>query len=181
MLTLQFKNEHIYFIIDSSWETLDYRFKNQVHDLVAANSENDFVQTLNIPVKILLSLFMVATAQPEGVAAFINSDMLTSLVGQLMPLSNFQQVQASIDAKNTWNETVYQPWYEETYLPWREDHPEVEGVTYEDEPVVPSPEPLITPYNEASQVLMSIEAIDMQNKTVKNNRIVSGKAKILSE
>lgn len=179
MLTLQFRNEHIYFIVDSSWETLDYKFKAQLHDLVTINSDDDFVQTINIPVKILLDLFRIATAEPEGVAAFINSDMSQSLVGQLMPVANFQEVQVSINTKNNWNETVYQPWYDDTWLPWLEDHPELDGITYEGQPTAPEA-PEVVAFNEAAQLMINIDAIDRQNKTVKNNRIKSGKSKILA-
>lgn len=185
MLTLQFKNEHIYFCIEQIWDTLqfDYKFKAQLNNLCTANPDNEYVQTIAVPVPILLQLFNVVTVQPEGVAASINANMLQTLIAQIQPLANFQAVQDSITARSTWLANAHENWLDTVYNPWLAQHPPVEGVTYEDEPAEPTeyPDcPQIIPFNEAAQVLLNVDAIDKQNKAVRDQKILNGKTKILA-
>ena len=53
-----------------------------------------------MPEDILIQIFSTVTVQPEGVAAFINQEMLTELLGQIQPLSNLEAVQAGTEAPN---------------------------------------------------------------------------------
>lgn len=88
-MTLQFKNEHIYFAIDSIWQTLDYKYKNLLHQLITANPDNDFVQTVEVPEHILIQIFSTVTVLPEGVSAGINQQMLLAIMQQVQPLAAF--------------------------------------------------------------------------------------------
>jgi hypothetical protein len=99
-MLLQFKNTHIFFAIESIWENLDYKYRYQLNQIITANSDEDYVQTLEVPEDILIQIFSTVTVQPEGVAAFINQEMLTELLGQIQPLSNLEAVQAGTEAPN---------------------------------------------------------------------------------
>ncbi len=102
-MQLKFKNEHIFFAIESIWTNLDYRFKFQVNQLITANGYEDFIQTIEVPEDILLQIFKAVSSQPEGVAAFINKAMLAELLPQIEVDSNLQKVQ---DGKEQPNESA---------------------------------------------------------------------------
>lgn len=99
-MTLQFTNRHIFFATESIWGGLDYKYKNILHNVISANPDDDYVQTLEVPEAILMQIFSTVTVQPEGVAAFINQEMLAELLGQIAPLSNMEAVQAGTEAPN---------------------------------------------------------------------------------
>ena len=93
-MILEFKNSHIFFAVESIWGNLNYKFKYMLNAAITANSDNDFVQSLDIPTDILLQIFSAVTVQPEGVAAYLNRDMLQSLLPQIMSVSNIDAVNA---------------------------------------------------------------------------------------
>lgn len=99
-MLLTFKNSHIYFAIDSIWANLNYKFKYVLNEAITANSDDDYTQTLDVPVDILLQIFSTVTVQPEGVAAFINQQMLQNLVPQIMANSNLPAVMAGTEQPN---------------------------------------------------------------------------------
>lgn len=99
-MQLQFTNNHIFFVLDTIWPGLDYKFKYAINKLIAANPADDYVQTIEISEDILIQIFSTVTVLPEGVAAFINQEMLTELVGQIQPLANLAAVQADTEAPN---------------------------------------------------------------------------------
>ena len=87
-MILKFKNAHIFFAVESIWGNLNYKFKYLLNKVITENSENDFVQTIEIPIDVLLQIFSTVTVQAEGVASFINQEMLESLMPQIMGQSN---------------------------------------------------------------------------------------------
>lgn len=90
-MIVQFKNEHLYFAIEPLWQSSsNIDFKYQLRQAITANSDNDYVQEMEIPESVLIKMFSCATVQPEGVAASINKLMLESLLAQLEPLSNLE-------------------------------------------------------------------------------------------
>lgn len=99
-MTLQFTNNHIFFALDTIWPGLDYKFKYAMNQLIVANPADDYVQTIEISEDILIQIFSTVTVLPEGVAAFINQEMLTELVGQIQPQANLEAVQAGTEAPN---------------------------------------------------------------------------------
>lgn len=99
-MTLQFTNNHIFFALDAIWPGLDYKFKYAINALIAANSADDYVQTIEISEDVLIQIFSTVTVLPEGVAAFINQEMLTELVSQIQPLSNLEAVQTGTEEPN---------------------------------------------------------------------------------
>lgn len=89
-MKLKFKNEHIYYVLESVWNSieLDYKFKTQINQLVVANSDNGFVQEVDITKDLLVFLYEKASQQQEGVAAAINKAIKAELLPQLLELSN---------------------------------------------------------------------------------------------
>jgi hypothetical protein len=89
-MKLKFKNEHIYYALEPVWNDslFDYKFKTQINQLVVANSDNDFVQGIDITKDLLVFLYEKASQQQEGVAAAINKAIKAELLPQLLELSN---------------------------------------------------------------------------------------------
>ena len=89
-MKLKFKNEHIFYVLESVWNSidLDYKFKTQINNLVTANSDNEFVQEVDITKDLLIFLYEKASQQQEGVAAGVNKSIKAELLPQLLALSN---------------------------------------------------------------------------------------------
>lgn len=99
-MQLQFKNTHIFFAIDSIWDTLDYKYRYLLNQQITENSGDEYIQTIEVPENILIQIFSTVTVLPEGVAAFINQEMLTALLSQIEPLSNMEAVIAGEEQPN---------------------------------------------------------------------------------
>jgi len=99
-MTLQFSNTHIFFALEAIWDNLNYKFKYAINEIVAANPDDDYMQTIDISEDILIQIFSTVTVQPEGVAAFINAEMLAELAPQIAAVSNIADVQAGTAAPN---------------------------------------------------------------------------------
>lgn len=101
-MLLNFKNEHIFFALEPVWNIsgFDYKLQTHINQLVAANSDNDFIQQVEISKETLLKVFKSVSAQPEGVAAFINQDLLDALLPQLEAVSNLPAVQQGLEQPN---------------------------------------------------------------------------------
>lgn len=99
-MQLQFANKHIYFALDSIWDSLDYKFKYHVNELITANSDDEFVQTIDVPEDLLVQIFSSVTVLPEGVAAYTNAAMLQVLSPQLQNAANMEAVQAGTEEPN---------------------------------------------------------------------------------
>jgi hypothetical protein len=101
-MLLNFKNEHIFFALEPVWNTpgFDYKLQTHINQLVTANSDNDFIQQVEISKETLLKVFKSVSAQPEGVAAFINQQLLGALLPQLEAVSNLEAVQQGLEQPN---------------------------------------------------------------------------------
>ena len=99
-MQLQFSNKHIFFALESIWENLNYKFKYMINQIVTANPEDDYMQNIDVPEDILIQIFSTVTVQPEGVAAFINAEMLQALSTQIDAVSNMADVQAGTSEPN---------------------------------------------------------------------------------
>lgn len=86
MITLQLKNEHIYFALEAIWTELDYRFKYQINQLVAENDEDDFLQTIQVDRATLNQILVSVNNKPQGVAREINPEMFLSILPQVQAL-----------------------------------------------------------------------------------------------
>ena len=91
-MILKFKNAHIFFAVGSIWDSINYKYRGVLNALVAANSDDEFVQEFDIPLNILMQIFASANVQPEGVSASTNKAMLNLLIPQLMQASNMDAV-----------------------------------------------------------------------------------------
>ena len=91
-MQLQFKNSQIYFAVESIWAQIDYRLKFQLHNLVAANSEDDFIQTVDVQPNDFIQIYRAVSAQPEGVATKANETLEDDLMPQLIAAHNLQPV-----------------------------------------------------------------------------------------
>lgn len=87
MITLQLKNKHIYFAIESIWAELDYRFKYQINQLVTDNDEDDFLQTIQVDMATLNQILVSVNNKPQGVAREINPEMFMSILPQVQALA----------------------------------------------------------------------------------------------
>jgi hypothetical protein len=99
-MQLNFKNKYIYFSLEDIWENLNYHFKTLVNQLCTANSDDEFVQSINVPEEILIQIYKDVTVKPEGVAMAINHAMLEDLKPQLAALSNLPDVMAGTAQPN---------------------------------------------------------------------------------
>lgn len=89
-MLLQFKNEHIFYALEPVWNQpdFDYKFQTHINALVVANSDNDFIQDVEISKENLLQIYRAVSRQPEGMAAAINKAIKELLLPQLLAESN---------------------------------------------------------------------------------------------
>ena len=87
MITLQLKNRHIYFALESIWTELDYRFKYQINQLVAENDDDDFLQTIQVDRATLNKILISVNNKPQGVAREINPEMFMAILPQVQALA----------------------------------------------------------------------------------------------
>lgn len=60
--------------------------------MVIANSQNDFIQDVEISKELLIQVYEAASRQPEGPAAAINKEIKLALLPQLEAVSNMNEV-----------------------------------------------------------------------------------------
>ena len=87
MITLQLKNRHIYFALESIWTELDYRSKYQINQLVAENDDDDFLQTIQVDRATLNKISISVNNKPQGVAREINPEMFMAILTQVQALA----------------------------------------------------------------------------------------------
>lgn len=87
MITLELKNKHIYFALESIWAELDYRFKYQINQLVTENDEDDFLQTIQVDRATLNQILVSVNNKPQGVAREINPEMFMAILPQVQALA----------------------------------------------------------------------------------------------
>lgn len=94
MIELQLKNEHIYFALEGVWNELDYRFKYQINQLVSANSDDDYVQTVQVDRPTLRLILNSVNNKPQGCSREINPEMFMVILPQIEALAEAENEEA---------------------------------------------------------------------------------------
>lgn len=94
-MILKFKNEHIFYALETIWNDVnfDYKFKTHINQLVSNNPDKDFIQDVEVSKEIVIDIYKACSRQPEGLAASINKSIKTALAPQLAALSNSGDVE----------------------------------------------------------------------------------------
>lgn len=85
-MELQITNREIFFAVENCWNELDYKLKHQINKLVTANSEDNFVQTIDIDAQSFIFIMKAVNSQPQGIAKDINPPMHLALKAQILAL-----------------------------------------------------------------------------------------------
>lgn len=93
MIQLQLKNKHIYFAIESIFSNLDPRFSTHLWQLVTTNSNDEYLQTVEIPKSQLVEIYKAVSRVPEGIAAAINKEINDLILPQLVMQSGMTMQQ----------------------------------------------------------------------------------------
>lgn len=83
-MKLNITNREIFFAVENCWNELHYKLKNQINNLVTANSEDSFVQEVDINAQSFILVMKAVNSQPQGIAKDINPPMHLSLKAQLL-------------------------------------------------------------------------------------------------
>lgn len=97
-MQLQFTNRQIFFAVSQCWEKLHFRLKTHLQDLVLANDEPAYLQSVTITPDQLGIIYKSVSGISEGEARAINAELKNSLMQQLAPLmtSNDEEALAVI-------------------------------------------------------------------------------------
>ena len=85
-MELQITNREIFFAVENCWNELNYKLKTQINKLVSENSEDNFVQTIDIDAQSFIFIMKAVNSQPQGIAKDINPPMHLSLKAQILKL-----------------------------------------------------------------------------------------------
>ena len=85
-MELQITNREIFFAVENCWNELNYKLKTQINKLVSENSEDNFVQTIDIDAQSFVFIMKAVNSQPQGVARDINPPMHLALKAQILAL-----------------------------------------------------------------------------------------------
>lgn len=99
-MIINFKNQHIFFALANIWNDLHYKFKSHINELVSMNSDNEFIQLVDVPEAIIIQIYHANSKQAQGIAKYINVDMQAALVPQLMEASNMPEVMLGDEEPN---------------------------------------------------------------------------------
>lgn len=83
-MILQITNREIFFAVENCWNDLNYKLKYQLNQLVTVNSDDEFVQTIDIDAESFIKIMGSVSNQPQGIAKDINPPMHLSLKAQLL-------------------------------------------------------------------------------------------------
>jgi hypothetical protein len=86
-MKLKITNREIYFAVENCWNELDYKFKYQLNQLVSTNSEDDFIQEVDIDYNSFIKVMVSTSNQPQGISKDINPTMHLSIKKQLEELA----------------------------------------------------------------------------------------------
>lgn len=86
MITLQLKNKHLYFALESIWNDLDYRFKYQINELATANDDDDFEQKIEVNRETIAKIIQSVNLKPQGISREINPEMFIAVQTQIQAL-----------------------------------------------------------------------------------------------
>jgi hypothetical protein len=108
-MILKFTNKQIFFVVESIWQDLDYRFKYQLNTLVTANDENDYIQDVEVSVSILMQCYKAMSSGAYGCTVNMAEVLLESLKTQLLESANivaYEEYLASLDTPNPLPEVI---------------------------------------------------------------------------
>ena len=88
MIEVQLKNKHIYFALEGIWSELDYRFKYQINQLVSANSNEEYIQTIEVDRPTLRIILNSVNNKPQGCSREINPEMFATILPQVQSLAD---------------------------------------------------------------------------------------------
>ncbi len=94
MIELQLKNEHIYFALEGIWSELDYKFKYQINQLVSANSDDEYIQTVQVDRPTLRIILNSVNNKPQGCSREINPEMFAVILPQIQALADAENEEA---------------------------------------------------------------------------------------
>lgn len=100
-MNLKFTNKQIFFTLDSIWANLDYKFKYYINQLVTANSDEDFEQTLDVSIEILMKCYRTMSNSPYGFTTDMAETLLESLRNQLLAEANITEYLTYIGSLET--------------------------------------------------------------------------------
>lgn len=83
-MKINITNREIFFAVENCWEQLNYKLKYQLNQLVSQNSEDDFVQEIEINAAMFILIMKAVNGQPQGVSKDINPAMHLKLKQQIM-------------------------------------------------------------------------------------------------
>lgn len=86
MITLQLKNKHLYFALESIWNDLDYRFKYQINQLAMANDDDEYEQKIEVNRETIAKIIQSVNLKPQGVSREINPEMFIAVQTQIQAL-----------------------------------------------------------------------------------------------
>ncbi len=89
-MNIQISNEHLFFVIESIWDMLDYRFKYHINQLVSQNSAHDFVQTVTLDVATLGQCYKAISTKGYGFTCNMADILIVDLKNQLIAAADFQ-------------------------------------------------------------------------------------------
>ena len=83
-MILQITNREIFFAVENCWNDLNYKLKYQINQLVTANSEDGYVQSVDVDAQSFILIMKAVNSQPQGISKDINPPMHLSLKAQLL-------------------------------------------------------------------------------------------------
>lgn len=88
-MTLKFTNEQIFFVLESIWHKLNYKFKTHINTLVLLDGREDTEQDVTIDVETLMECYGAISQGTYGVVTDLAEILLSSLKTQLFTSSNY--------------------------------------------------------------------------------------------
>lgn len=155
-MELNFSNKLIFFATTSIWPFLDYKFKYHINLLVAANSDDDYIQSITINKDTLLSCYNSLSNSPYGTTVDTAGELLTSLLPQLITNSNKTDYEAYLLEKEAYDEAIAS---------------DPEADIDEPTPVIP---------NEYLQCLYEIMKLKQRDGETVDHQLLKGKNQILA-
>lgn len=87
-MNLLFTNKQIFFVLESIWSELDYKFKYHINSIVSINSEEDYQQTVTVSVENLMKCYKAMSSGAYGCTTDMAEVLLESLRDQLLAEAN---------------------------------------------------------------------------------------------
>jgi hypothetical protein len=95
-MILQIKNKDLFFVVESIWNSLDYRFKFQINEKVTANPGDEFVQNIEIDVATLMQCYEAISSKAYGCTVNAADILLDEIRDQLLENIEDQEYEEAI-------------------------------------------------------------------------------------